>query len=124
MTPNRASTVLLTTSSDWAGPREGLADASCTGSPSRSTRPPNATAQSANHVHPRRRPPITSDVQCAPRNTREQPTATAIPAAVPPRIARMRGDDPRESTSATAAQVAAAAVAWPLGNEGPDSTLN
>ena len=39
-----------------------VAAASCSGAPSLSTQRPNATAHSANHVHPRRRPPITSDV--------------------------------------------------------------
>ena len=55
---------------------------------------------------------------------REQATATAIVTAAPASTARARGDAPRLSTSATAAQVAAAAVAWPLGNEGPDKTCS
>ena len=56
------------------------ARAACsTGAPNRSSRPPKATAQTANQPQPSASPATTSETQCRSSRTRLQATATASP---------------------------------------------
>src|SRR6188768_3823432 len=82
--------------------------AASTGAPKLRSRPPNATAQTANHAHPKASPAIASDNQWTPSITRLVATATAIATAPAAISARVTGARRRARTSATAAYVAAA----------------
>ena len=73
-----------------AGPAAARA-ASSAGAPNRSSRPPNAIAQTQNHAEPSASPAITSLSQCTPSSTRLPATSTASPAATPAMTARVRG---------------------------------
>ena len=91
-----------------------------TGSPSRCARPPKITATTMNQPQPMARPARTSVSQCTPSTARLAATATAIRAAPAASRARTVRGPPRLKTKATAGHTAAAAAAWPEGNDAPE----
>src|SRR5580658_8799488 len=79
--------------------------------------------QRANQAQPRHSPARTSVSQWTPRRTRVVAMLAARPAAAPPMYARLRLPQVRVITKAKLAKAAAAAVAWPEGNEGPENPV-
>ena len=94
------------------------------GAPKLSRRPPKAMEQSANHAHPRAKPPSTSVSQCTPSITLVQAMPVARPTASPAATALTLRERPRPISRANAARQAAAATAWPDGNDGPLNPVN